>query len=249
MRTKFICNMSPDTHLEISVNDYDVNWGAMVKTYGSHLIDLSPSDALAIGTHLVTSMASSAPEQVVAFAEALIEEHGTVDTPTDDNRIEMKNPETIYRGIGWGLTFQQEKGHEEGFGFFRLDNNAGHGGAFTFPQSILSLAETLIDRFGEDDDAVIAMAQRLIDERTDEPEVHIPGGYLALSAQAQTVLQYMRRAGTISARDAMADLDMTSATLSRRICDIEQEGFRVIRERRQHPVTGKRYTRYSLADG
>jgi DNA-binding MarR family transcriptional regulator len=249
MRTKFICNMNPETHLEIAVNDADVSWGAMVKTYGSNLIDLSPSDALAVGTHLVTSMASSAPDQVVAFANALIEEHGTVDTPLDDNRIEMSDPETIYRGYGWSFMFQPEKGWNDGFGFFRLDNDADHGGAFISTESILNLAKVLIDRFGEDDDAVIAMAQRLIDDRTDEPEVHIPGGYLALSAQAQTVLQYMRRVGSISARDAMADLDMTSATLSRRICDIEEEGFSIKRERRINQITGKRYTRYSLLDG
>jgi DNA-binding MarR family transcriptional regulator len=212
-------------------------------------VHLDWDDGLALGVDLVTRLAKRAPEQVVAFANALIEEHGTVDTPLDDNRIEMSDPETIYRGYGWSFMFQPEKGWNDGFGFFRLDNDADHGGAFISTGSILSLAEALIDRFGEDDDAVIDMAQRLIDARTDEPEVHIPGGYLALSAQAQTVLQYMRRAGTISARDAMADLDMTSATLSRRICDIEQEGFKVMRERRQHPVTGKRYTRYSLLDG
>jgi len=70
--------------------------------------------------------------------------------------------------------------------------------------------------------------------------------YSALSPQAQTIYQHMRRAGSISAREAMEDYGITSATLARRICDISAEGFSVLRDNRVHPMTGKRYTRYSL---
>lgn len=51
---------------------------------------------------------------------------------------------------------------------------------------------------------------------------------------------------TITAREAMLDLDMTSAVLSRRICDMEELGFGIERVRRKNPVTGKRYTRYVI---
>ncbi|MCG7628374.1 helix-turn-helix domain-containing protein [Epibacterium sp. MM17-32] len=68
-----------------------------------------------------------------------------------------------------------------------------------------------------------------------------------LSVQARTVCQHMRRAGSISAREAMDDYGITSATLARRVCDIEEEGYRVVRDRKVHPITGKRYTRYALA--
>ncbi len=70
--------------------------------------------------------------------------------------------------------------------------------------------------------------------------------YVHLTDQSKLVYRHMDRAGSISARDAMDDYGITSATLARRICDIEAEGFKVYRDRRIHPITGKRYTRYAL---
>lgn len=70
--------------------------------------------------------------------------------------------------------------------------------------------------------------------------------YVQLTDQSKLVYRHMDRAGSISARDAMDDYGITSATLARRICDIEAEGFKVYRDRRIHPITGKRYTRYAL---
>lgn len=69
---------------------------------------------------------------------------------------------------------------------------------------------------------------------------------LVLSPQAATIHNHIRRTGSITARDAMADYGITSATLARRMCDLEVAGFRVVRERKEHPITGKRYTRYVL---
>lgn len=71
-------------------------------------------------------------------------------------------------------------------------------------------------------------------------------GFLSLAPLAQKVVQHMRRAGSISAREAMADHGITSASLARRICDIEAAGFSVKRDRRTHPLTGQEYTRYSI---
>lgn len=74
--------------------------------------------------------------------------------------------------------------------------------------------------------------------------------YLAgrvLAPQALKVYRHMTRTGSISARDAMDDYSMTSATLARRICDIEADGFAVRRVRKSHPINGLRYTRYELA--
>jgi DNA-binding HxlR family transcriptional regulator len=72
--------------------------------------------------------------------------------------------------------------------------------------------------------------------------------YRDLSPLAKTVLQHMRRAGSISARDAMVDHGISSASLARRICDLEEAGYVVVRDRRVHPLTTQRYTRYSLAE-
>jgi len=68
-----------------------------------------------------------------------------------------------------------------------------------------------------------------------------------LSPLARAIFAHMERAGSISAREAMADYGITSATLTRRICDIEAAGIVIHRERRKHPITGRLYTRYSLS--
>jgi hypothetical protein len=71
---------------------------------------------------------------------------------------------------------------------------------------------------------------------------------MMLCPQARALHRYMRRVGRrgVSARDAMLDLGMTSATLARRICDLEGVGVAIDRVRKVHPVTGRRYTRYVL---
>lgn len=69
-----------------------------------------------------------------------------------------------------------------------------------------------------------------------------------LGHQAHKIYTHMRRAGSISARDAMDDYSITSATLAARICDLEKAGIPVNRIRKQHPITRRRYTRYELAD-
>lgn len=66
-------------------------------------------------------------------------------------------------------------------------------------------------------------------------------------AQTDIILKHIDRVGSISARDAMMDYDMTSATLARRICDLEEQGHTIIRERKHHAISGKPYTRYTVA--
>lgn len=70
---------------------------------------------------------------------------------------------------------------------------------------------------------------------------------MQLPELARKIVAYMQKNGSISARAAAADLDITSASLTRRLTDIEEMGIPIIRERRVHPVTGKRYTRYKLS--
>jgi DNA-binding MarR family transcriptional regulator len=69
-----------------------------------------------------------------------------------------------------------------------------------------------------------------------------------LAPQARALLAHLQRVKKdgISAREALLDLAMTSATLARRVCDLEEAGFKIERVRKQHPVTGRRYTRYVL---
>ena len=65
--------------------------------------------------------------------------------------------------------------------------------------------------------------------------------------QADIVLNHMKSTGSISAREALLDHDITSAALARRICDLEERGVEIIRNRHKNPVTNKQYTRYSLS--
>ena len=61
------------------------------------------------------------------------------------------------------------------------------------------------------------------------------------------VLDYMRRHGSISTREAYLNLnEMTSSDLRKYITRLRQRGFAVKSEQRTHETTGKRYSRYSL---
>lgn len=67
-----------------------------------------------------------------------------------------------------------------------------------------------------------------------------------LSPLAKKIILHMQKAGSISARDAFTDLDITSASLTRRITDITEAGIPIKRASKINPATGKRYTRYSI---
>lgn len=67
-----------------------------------------------------------------------------------------------------------------------------------------------------------------------------------LTPLAQRILQHMEKAGSISALDAMATYGVSSASLARRICDLEEQGVKIGRTRKEHPITGRKYTRYQL---
>lgn len=71
-----------------------------------------------------------------------------------------------------------------------------------------------------------------------------------MNAQTNLVYKHMVKTGPdgITARDAMADYGITSATLARRICDIEEAGVEITRIRKKHPIHGRRYTKYVIAN-
>jgi DNA-binding MarR family transcriptional regulator len=72
---------------------------------------------------------------------------------------------------------------------------------------------------------------------------------LVLRPQAIRLFHRLSNVGSISAREAMHDLQMTSATLARRVCDLEAVGHIIERVRRVNPTTKQRYTRYVLKPG
>lgn len=64
--------------------------------------------------------------------------------------------------------------------------------------------------------------------------------------QAGKILGYMRKAGSISSREAMLDLGLEANALTARISEMQREGEPIRRERRIHPISQKKYTRYFL---
>ena len=64
-----------------------------------------------------------------------------------------------------------------------------------------------------------------------------------LSPQAYTIYDHLRKIGDISALEARAIYRVDS--LSRRICDLKDAGYKVSRVIKKD-ATGKRYARYTL---
>lgn len=74
---------------------------------------------------------------------------------------------------------------------------------------------------------------------------HITPPRPRLTPQAQTVLNHLLRAGTITFREAVMDHSVQS--LPRRIKDLREAGYTVTSKWKKHPITKQRYTEYRLA--
>ena len=60
--------------------------------------------------------------------------------------------------------------------------------------------------------------------------------------QNQMLLSHLKRTGSITMREAL--LDHGIQCLTKRIQELRDAGYKIISERRLHPITGQRYTRY-----
>lgn len=60
--------------------------------------------------------------------------------------------------------------------------------------------------------------------------------------QNQMLLGHLKRTGSITMREAL--LDHGIQCLTKRIQELRELGFKIISERKTHPITGQRYTRY-----
>ncbi len=67
-----------------------------------------------------------------------------------------------------------------------------------------------------------------------------------LRPQLRQILTHCKAVGYITPRSAIDDYSIMS--LARRINDLEELGYSVKRETRNHPATGQRYTRYFVTD-
>jgi len=68
-----------------------------------------------------------------------------------------------------------------------------------------------------------------------------------LSPRAKEVLDYLQKKGTASPREALLDLDINSGSFTRRITEIRDAGIPIASEVAFHPVSKRRYKRYTYA--
>lgn len=73
-----------------------------------------------------------------------------------------------------------------------------------------------------------------------------PTQEFVLTPLARKIYGHILQHGHISAFDAFRVFGISSASLSRRICDLEEVGVGVKRVRAKDPLTGVRYTKYML---
>lgn len=63
-------------------------------------------------------------------------------------------------------------------------------------------------------------------------------------SQNDLVLYHIRRAGSISQREALIDYGVQSLTA--RIRDLRKKGYKIKTVQKVHPTTGQKYARYVL---
>lgn len=63
-------------------------------------------------------------------------------------------------------------------------------------------------------------------------------------SQNELIVQHIRKAGSISRREAM--LDYSIQNLTARINDLRKDGYKIKTKIRSHPVTGQKYARYTF---
>lgn len=68
-----------------------------------------------------------------------------------------------------------------------------------------------------------------------------------MSPMATTVLNHIRKTGSITGREAI--LEYSCQSLTKEINRIRSAGHEVRTIIKHHPITGQRYARYSLAEG
>lgn len=63
--------------------------------------------------------------------------------------------------------------------------------------------------------------------------------------QNEIIYFHLKRAGSISQREALVDYSVQS--LTKRISELRGFGVHIITQYKKHPVTGQRYARYVLS--
>lgn len=73
---------------------------------------------------------------------------------------------------------------------------------------------------------------------------HNPTKGNAMKTQHQKIMKHLNTAGSITVREAMVEYSIQS--LTKRIQELRAMGHDIVSTVKKHPITGQRYTRYSL---
>jgi hypothetical protein len=65
-------------------------------------------------------------------------------------------------------------------------------------------------------------------------------------SQDKLILSHLRKASSITVREAMVEYSVNS--LTKQISRLRSRGHNIISTWRRHPITGQRYTRYTLLE-
>jgi hypothetical protein len=62
--------------------------------------------------------------------------------------------------------------------------------------------------------------------------------------QHQKIMTHLKKAGSITVREAMVEYSIQS--LTKRIQELREMGHNIVSQIKHHPITGQKYTRYTL---
>jgi len=62
--------------------------------------------------------------------------------------------------------------------------------------------------------------------------------------QNQIILKHLKKAGSITVREALVDYSV--ASLTKRIAELREQGYEIISTPKFHPITQQKYVRYTL---
>lgn len=111
----------------------------------------------------------------------------------------------------------------------------------TDTDAIFDLAETLCLKAAQDENYLAAYLDA---QRAAQALEHNGWRKRTGMTQNQIIIKHLRKAGSITVREAMVEYSIQS--LTKRIQELREAGNAVVSTVKYHPMTGQKYVRYSL---
>lgn len=69
---------------------------------------------------------------------------------------------------------------------------------------------------------------------------------MTMTTQHDNIIKHLRTANGLTVREALIEYSISS--LTKRVHELRAMGYDIVSNKKNHPVTGQRYVRYTLAD-